>query len=53
MRFEVEAGCDAEILAAAAKGEVEVWMGGVAYVCYCAVRKDDLDNCSVVSSGFC
>ena len=40
--FEVEAGDDAEVVAAAAEGEEEGWVGGVVYVCYGGVGEDEL-----------
>lgn len=40
--FEVEAGDDAEVVAAAAEGEVEGWVGGAVDVCYGGVGEDEL-----------
>ena len=39
---EGECGYDAEVVAAAAEGKVEVWVGGVIYVGDSAVGEDDL-----------
>lgn len=40
--FEVEAGDDAEVVAAAAEGEVEGWIGGAVDVCDGGVGEDEL-----------
>lgn len=46
--FEVETGDDAEVVAAAAKGEEEGWVGGAVDVCYGGIGEDELRGFSNV-----